>query len=167
MKGKNTLIHFLFISIVPSVSSDFHLWLTRPALLFVLLSSSLLSFRHNRGPCRLGQLQPNEGCFISSSSSASTGPPRTSRPPSSDASALQEGRGAAVQQFQMSRVPNAVLWQGWAGHPLPADQSCSQLSESLFHATATCSSKMLVVTVWFSFSSVSDMYAMLASHDAA
>ncbi|MEQ2214731.1 hypothetical protein XENOCAPTIV_018253 [Xenoophorus captivus] len=88
------------------------------------IGGKLRGFRHPR------QLQPREGCLVSSGiSSASTRPPRSPGAPGPDATSLQEGRLAAVQQLQVSRVPSAVLQQGGAGHSLPADQGCSQLGE--------------------------------------
>lgn len=104
-------------------------WPSRPAHYFVL-SSSLLSLCHIRG-CRCPRrLQSHEGRLVSSGSRPdSTRPPCSSGAAGIDAAPLQEGRGAAVQQLQVSRVPNAILQQGGAGHSLPADQRCSQLGE--------------------------------------
>lgn len=105
--------------------------LTRHVFPFNLLSSSsLLPLHHVWSPRRVIQFQPTEGHTVSICSPAETGPPCAPDPPGADAPPQQEGRGAAVPQLQVSRVPGPVLWQGWAGCPLPADQSYPQLGES-------------------------------------
>lgn len=84
---------------------------------------------------------------------------------------MQEGGGATVQQLQVSRVPNAICQQDGAGHSLPADQGRSQLGQFtlLFFFLAPyelfCRKRPLSQTD--SSSSVADVYAVLAPHDAA
>lgn len=128
-KGTNHSNACIF-SFLPIFADPFStVWPSRPAHFFVF-SSSLLSLCHIRGSRRPRQLQSHEGRLVSGgASSASTCPPRSSGAPGLDAAPLQEGRGAAVQQLQVSRVPNAAVQQGGAGHSLPADQRRSQLSE--------------------------------------
>lgn len=103
---------WISVDFVLFISSETHLWLTRPALLFIPLSLSLLSVHRRRRRSRLRQLQPDEGRVGPDGASAAHGPPRDPGPPSSDAPALQKGRGAAVQQLQVSGVPDAILQQG-------------------------------------------------------